>query len=270
MPDRMRDPAGSTQEKRENVIDGDAPQPDETDIIGGVVQIDASGDIGSKEDPLDVESDEFGATGGNIHIASQGDVLVDRIVGKDVSISSGGKVTDKDGKDAIIADSLTIDAAVVGEEKNPLNINVPREPVIDAEYGYINMVNCWQYRTLIDEPTGVQVPGWMYGKTELLVSYDFEHERCLVCNYLQKLPVSLVLARYYLSMTGVSNGMLYVQIPVDEDMEGQIVTIAYCDDGKLITIQVQVKDGFVSFFVDELHNFVILDGQYHVVVEGNQ
>ena len=46
------------------------------------------------------------------------------------------------------------------------------------------------------------------------------------------------------------------------------MTIAYCVDGKLMAIQVKVKDGFVSFFVDELHNFVILDGQYHVVTEG--
>ena len=62
--------------------------------------------------------------------------------------------------------------------------------------------------------------------------------------------------------------MLYVQIPVDEKFEGQILTIAYCDDGKLVTIQVEVKDGFVSFFVDRLHTFVILDGQYHAVMEG--
>ena len=45
------------------------------------------------------------------------------------------------------------------------------------------------------------------------------------------------------------------------------MTIAYCDDGKLMTIQVTVKDGFASFFVDKLHTFVVLDGQYHVVTE---
>ena len=194
---------------------------------------------------------------------------VDRIVGGDVSISSGGKVTDKDGKDAIIASSLTIDAAVVGEEDNPLNINVPGKPDIHAKYGYINMVNCWQYRTLIDEPTGIRVSGWMCGKTEVLISYDFEHDNCLICKYLEKLPTSLVLARYHISMTGLSHGMLYVQIPVDEAMEGKIVTIAYCVDGKLMTIQVEVKDGYVSFFVDGLYNFVILDDQYHVVTEGD-
>ena len=254
-----------------DVIDGDAPvKPDETDIIGGDVQIDASGDIGSKEDPLDVESDEFGATGGNIHIASQGDVLVDRIVGKDVSISSGGKLTDKDGEDAIIAGSLTVDAAVVGEEDNPLNISVPGEPDIHAKYGYINLVNCWQYRTLVDEPTGIRVSGWMCRNAALLVTDSIEHANCLICKYLEKLPSSLVLARYYLSISGSYYGMLYVQIPVDEAFEGQIVTIVYCDEGKLVTIQVEVKDGYVGFFVDKLHSFVILDGQYHVVTEDGQ
>ena len=68
-------------------------------------------------------------------------------------------------------------------------------------------------------------------------------------------------------MTGCYFGMLYVQIPVDEAFEGKIVTIAYCDDGKLVTIQVEVKDGFASFFVDRLHTFVVLDGQYHAVTE---
>ena len=50
----------------------------------------------------------------------------------------------------------------------------------------------------------------------------------------------------------------------------QIVTIAYCDDGELKTIQVRVRDGFASFFINELHTFVVLNGQYHVVTENGQ
>ena len=68
-------------------------------------------------------------------------------------------------------------------------------------------------------------------------------------------------------MTGSYYGMLYVQIPVDAAFEGQIVTIAYCDDGRLMTIQVVVRDGFASFFVDRLHTFVVLDGPYHTATE---
>ena len=90
----------------------------------------------------------------------------------------------------------------------------------------------------------------------------------MICKYLEKLPASIVLSRYNITMSGHYYGKLYVQIPVDEKFNGQIVTIAYCDDGKLITIQVEVKDGFASFFVDRLHTFVILDGQYHAVTEG--
>ena len=45
------------------------------------------------------------------------------------------------------------------------------------------------------------------------------------------------------------------------------MTIAYCVNGNLITIQVEVRDGFASFFVDSLHTFVILEGQYHAVTE---
>ena len=261
-----------------DVIDSDAPvKPDGTDIIGGDIQIDASGDIGTKEDPLDVESDEFGATGGDIHISSEGDVKVDKIVGTDVSISSGGKVTDKDDKDAIIAGNLGIDAGVVGEENNPLNVNVSGKLDIHAEYGYINLVNShrtpdsgnsgWEYRTLIHQPTGIRVSGYISSDAELFVTNGCEHENCIICKYLEKLPASFVLSRYHITMTGCYYGMLYVQIPVDETIEGQIVTFAYCDDGKLMTIQAEVKDGFVSFFVDRLHTFVILDGQYHAVTE---
>ncbi|MDY6180230.1 MAG: hypothetical protein SPI15_05205 [Candidatus Faecousia sp.] len=254
-----------------DVMDGDAPaKPDDIDIIGGDVQIDASGDIGTKENPLEVESDVFGATGGDIHISSDGDVKVDKIVGSDVSISSGGKVTDQDDEDAIIADNLDIDAGVVGEEDNPLNVNVSGKLNIHAKYGYINLVNSYwalEYRTIIHEPTGIRVSGYISWNAELFVTDGFEHESCLVCKYLEILPASIVLARYHITITGCYHGMLYVQIPVEEALEGQIVTIAYCDDGKLVTIQVEVKDGFVSFFVDRLHTFVILDGQYHAVTE---
>ena len=268
-----------------DVIDGDAPvKPDDTDIIGGDIQIDASGDIGTKDDPLDVESDEFGATGDNIHISSEGDVKVDKIVGSDVSISSGGKVTDKDDKDSIIADNLDIDAGVVGEENNPLNVNVSGKLNIHAKYVYINLVNSYRtpdsdripdsdrtpdngWKTRIHKPTGIRVSGYISRNAELFVTDGCEHENCIICKYLEKLPAAIVLSRYHITMTGFHYGVLYVQIPVDETLEGKIVTIAYCDDGKLMTIQVAVKDGFASFFVDRLHTFVILDGQYHAVTE---
>ena len=255
-----------------DVIDGDTPvKPDDADLIGGDIRIDASGDIGTEEDPLDVESDSFGATGGDIHISSEGDVKVDKIVGSDVTISSGGKVTDlDDDEDAIISDNLGIDAGVVGEEDNPLNVNVSGKLDIHAEYGYINLVNSYrasEYRTIVHEPTGIRVSGYISRNAELFVENGCEHENCMICEYLEKLPSSIVLSRHYITMTGCYFGMLYVQIPVDEAFEGKIVTIAYCDDGKLVTIQVEVKDGFASFFVDRLHTFVVLDGQYHAVTE---
>ena len=251
-----------------DVIDGDASA--EPNVIGGEIQIDASGDIGTKDNPLDVESDSFGATGGDIHISSEGDVKVDKIIGSDVTISSGGKVTDQNDEDAIVADNLGIDAGVVGEKDNPLNVNVSGKLDIHAEYGYINLVNSYrasEYRTIVHEPTGIRVSGFISRNAELFVTNDSEHGNCAICKYLEKLPSSIVLSRYHITMSGRYFGMLYVQIPVDEALEGKIVTIAYCDDGKLMTIQVEVRDGFASFFVDRLHTFVILDGQYHAVTE---
>ena len=270
----------------ELTVDGDvsgSSESDGADMIGGDIQIDASGDIGTEDAPLKVESDEFGATGGDIHISSEGDVKVDKIVGEDVSISSGGKVTDKGSKDSIIADNLVIDAGAVGKANNPLNVNVSGKLNIHAGYGYVNLVNSyripygscgdiahsgWKYRTLIHIPTGIQVSGYISGSAELLVTDGCEHENCIVCKYLEKLPVSMILSRYHIALTGRYYGLLYVQIPAEEAFEGKIVTIAYCDNGRLVTIQVEVKDGYASFFVDQLHTFVILDGQYHAVTEG--
>ena len=263
---------------------GDSAESDDADMIGGDIQIDASGDIGTEDAPLKVESDEFGATGGDIHISSEGDVKVDKIVGADVSISSGGKVTDKGKKDSIIADNLVIDAGAVGEANNPLNVNVSGKLNIHAGYGYVNLANSyrvpyggscgdisysgWKYRTLIHIPTGIRVSGYISGSAELLVTDGCEHSNCIVCKYLDKLPVSIVLSRYHIALTGGYYGLLYVQIPVDQAFEGKIVTIAYCDNGRLMTIQVEVKDGYASFFADRLHTFTILDGLYHAVTEG--
>ena len=270
----------------ELTVDGNvsgSAESDGADMIGGDIQIDASGDIGTEDAPLKVESDEFGATGGDIHISGEGDVKVDKIVGEDVSISSGGKVTDKGSKDSIIADNLVIDAGAVGKANNPLNVNVSGKLNIHAGYGYVNLVNSyripysscgdiahsgWKYRTLIHIPTGIQVSGYISGSAELLVTDGCEHENCIVCKYLEKLPVSMILSRYHMALTGGYYGLLYVQIPVEKAFEGKIVTIAYCDNGRLVTIQVEVKDGYASFFVDQLHTFVILDGQYHAVTEG--
>ncbi len=254
-----------------DVIDGDDPaESDDTDIIGGDIRIDASGDIGTKENPLDVSSDSFGATGGDIHISSEADVTIDKIVGENVSISSGGKVTDQGDEDAIIADNLDIEAGTVGEEGNPLNVNISGKLNIHANFGYVNLENSYRwliFRTILHKPTGIRVSGLLSRNAELLVTTESEHENCIICKYLEKLPTAIVLSRYHIAMTGRYYGVLYVQIPVEETREGKIVTIAYCDDGKLMTIQVTVKDGFASFFVDKLHTFVVLDGQYHVVTE---
>ena len=263
-----------------DITDGDSEDSaaeDDADIIGGDVNIDAEGNIGSKDDPLDVEADELGATGDDITISSEGDVKVDEIEGSDVDISSGGSVTDKDDdKDSIIADNLHIDAGTVGEKDNPLNILVSGNVDIHALYGYIHYRNSYRaptgyaYRTLIHEPTGVRVSGYFSFDAELFVDEACEHGDCLLCKYLSLLPDTVALARYRLSVSGDYYGMLLVQIPVDEEYEGQIVTIAYCEDGELRTIQVRVKDGFASFFIDELHTFVVLNGPYHVVTENGQ
>ena len=110
-----------------SILAGDGP---DDGVVAGTLELIATGDVGSKDNPLPIETDTVSAQGGNVHLTSEGDVVVDRIVaGNEVTIQTDGSVRDTGTSTAITAGSLTIVAGgYIGTADNPLNVNV-RGPI---------------------------------------------------------------------------------------------------------------------------------------------
>ncbi len=116
--------------KSEGDISRADPQSDDNNIISGSTDLTADGDIGSKDEPIKIQTDEFSGEGDNVYIDSDGDIVIDHIDAEDdVVITADGSVTDKpenEGKPAIDSENLEIHAGgTVGKEDNPLDIDVP-------------------------------------------------------------------------------------------------------------------------------------------------
>ncbi len=239
-------------------------------VIGGPVELNAQGSI-----DIRTEADSIRASGENVTIVSQGDIIVDRIAAReDVILTAGGRVSDLGEEDAILSKNLTIDAGAIGEQGNPLNIRVPGAVDVDSRYGIVYLRNSWseeegnrnpfRFRTLIHEPTGIQVSGYISAEAYLMVTDQPEHEDCAVCRYLMNLEASRLLGRYNIRIAGRYFGTLTVRIPVDTRYNGQKITVAYCCQGTLMAMHLLVEDGYVTFATDRLHTYYLLDGIYPV------
>ena len=275
-------------------VDGDITgndDPEHYDVIGGNVNLNASGDIGGEretvdedgntvleKDPLDVEADEISASGNNIDLKTEGDMLINQIEGRlDVTLEVGGDVTDKGEEDSVIAQNLEIVAGGgIGEEENPLNVHVPGNLILDVLYGDIFAINSYvpsrpvgPMRTLIAEDYGIKVTGIFSKEVKLHVHAGCEHSECDVCAYLASIDPEIVLGQYDLELEGSWYGMLLVEIPVDERYEGQILTVAYCLDGKLMTMDLRVRDGYVRFWTNRLLAYTVLNGRYRLVINSD-
>jgi len=259
------------------IVDGDITGGDnEDDIIGGDVELEAEGDIGTQDDPLNVESDEISAKGDDINLESDSDIVVDEIIASgDVTIDTEGSVTDKDDDSIIYADDLTINAeGGVGTQDNPLDVNVSGTITINGGMGKVYIVNHYVPEedefpdVLVHKPTGIIVAGKFSEGAYLYVDHECAHIDCPVCRYLKAIEPDKALAYYRIKLIGESYGRIKVSIPVDEIYNGKILTIAYCDDGKLKTVDAVVKDGYVTFIADNFGAFLVLNGKYTVHTSG--
>ena len=88
--------------------DGSVSQKDGTRIDAKDLDINANGDIGSKDDPLEIDSDRISAKGDDIFIDNKSsELIVDEIIGNTVDIKTDGDInTSPDG--VIKANDLTI------------------------------------------------------------------------------------------------------------------------------------------------------------------
>ncbi|MBQ2818029.1 MAG: S-layer homology domain-containing protein, partial [Clostridia bacterium] len=121
---------------------------------------------------------------------------------------------------------------------------------------------------LVHKPTGIIVAGKFSEGAYLYVDHECAHIDCPVCRYLKAIEPDKALAYYRIKLIGESYGRIKVSIPVDEIYNGKILTIAYCDDGKLKTVDAVVKDGYVTFIADNFGAFLILNGKYTVHTSG--
>ena len=112
-------------DKADIQVGGDVRQKDGTQVDIGDLDIRADGDIGSKDDPIDMNVDEITAIGDNVYIDNKSDeLLVDEITGHEVVIDTDGSINTKpDGM--ITADDLTIDAVDdIGAQDQPIRVTV--------------------------------------------------------------------------------------------------------------------------------------------------
>ena len=105
--------------------DGSVSQKDGTRIDAKDLDINANGDIGSKDDPLEIDSDRISAKGDDIFIDNKSsELIVDEIIGNTVDIKTDGDInTSPDG--VIKANDLTINARDdIGKPDAPIRIDV--------------------------------------------------------------------------------------------------------------------------------------------------
>ena len=143
------------------------PQDDDNNIISGSTDLTADGDIGSKDEPIKIQTDEFSGEGENVYIDSDGDIVIDHIgAEEDVVITTDGSVTDKpenDGKPAIDSENLEIDAGgTVGRPDNPLDINVPGEVDVTSRLDLVFLRRHGPSHPAVTWPGKVNHPAYLF------------------------------------------------------------------------------------------------------------
>ena len=146
---------------------GDVSRKDGTRIDAKELVIDADGDIGSKDMPIETDSDHVTAKGGNVYINNKSaDLIVDRIIGKKVEIKTDGSIdTAPDGK--ITAKDLRIDARDdIGTSDAPIRLNVSGKVQLSSLRGHVYYIaraktsghDAWN--VLIDCESKIKVGGY--------------------------------------------------------------------------------------------------------------
>ena len=105
--------------------DENRPADGTSNITADNLVITADGNIGSAEDPLNIDADNLSASGGDMNLHLNTDTTIQDIEGEDVKIDADGKVEAGDKDVNITADSLELNAfGNVGSADHPLNVSV--------------------------------------------------------------------------------------------------------------------------------------------------
>ena len=148
-------------------VAGNVTQTQGTQLDVGMLDIRADGDIGSREAPIVINTDEITAIGNNVYIKNKSrHLLVHQIKGKEVWIDTDGSInTTPDGM--IIARDLIIRAlGNIGAKDQPIRLKVSGKLLLESYLGRIWYKNFFRravgggdWKLLIDPETGISVYG---------------------------------------------------------------------------------------------------------------
>ncbi|MEG2199841.1 MAG: S-layer homology domain-containing protein, partial [Anaerovorax sp.] len=255
-------------------------------IISDNLDLGATGDIGTSDAALKVDTNVINSNSDNLYVKSDDSISIGAIETKEhTDISVGGNIGNKDANSNIDSGDLDLNAGgSIGEKENGLNTNVPGATDGKADLGTSTIINNYGKDssgsgggggggsmvlpdiTLTDKATGVTVTGQIDG--ELMVTVVGEHgeDGCILCKIRAELGENAALLAYNITIKGTYSGMLTVEIPVGNAFNGKTLTLLYTENGKVKSKNVLVVDGKVKLNVANLGQFVVLDKEYSVII----
>ena len=257
-----------------------------TGIIGGSVNIQADGSVGTGENPLDVEVfEDLSITADSAEIRTQSDLVIDRsVTSGDTTITGAGDLNDTGANGSgLYADHLkiTVDGAI-GTPSNPLDYSIKHRVELNSGFAatYIREIRdpVMPYETpaanvtvLTDSTMGIQVLGIFAKDVKLVVSVDFRHDLCDICKSILSQRSYLLLEPIRLELTGEFFGPLVVRIPVgDAVADGTRLTVLICSDGEYRSCTAVVRNGYAEFITEVLGVIYLLNDLYDVTVSGKE
>ena len=251
-------------------------------IVSDDLDVTAKGDIGSSGSAIKVDTGSINSSSDNLYADTDNSISIGAInAGNKVDITAGGNIANQGTTGSgINAGNLNLNAGgSIGQKDDPLNTNVSGETSSKAELGNSTLSNSYSAPssnsgggtassavTLEDKATGVTVSGDISGKLSVTIVKQHSEDGCILCQIREALGDQNVLLAYDINITGTHKGILTVEIPVDKDFNGKVLTVIYKEDGKTISKDVTVSDGKITLKVSALGRFVVLNKQYTVMV----
>lgn len=175
----------------------------------------------------------------------------------DLTINSDGALLMADSTGAIYCDNLNANAyGRTGTEGMPLKVYVRESATTDSYlYGEDVLVI-----PIVDgkEIPEVRVSGGIAPGAVVTVDTDPAHAACVGCEYLTMRALKERLTYVHIHAEGETDGMIQVEIAVEDMEDGTEVIVLTCRDGVIYAIRAEVRNGYITFLTEELGAFLVL------------
>lgn len=142
----------------------------------------------------------------------------------------------------MLTTTIDVDCEITGLEEGTV-------PTPESSSSSSSSSGC-QMQTLVDPKTGVTATGCMMNGTRLVVrahGLHTESEGCPACAEIQqRIDAGEVIAQFDISLVGGYRGDIIVDIPVNNEYNGQRVTILHCNQKSLETVPTTVENSMAS------------------------